>query len=158
MNVLQFNKIVVVSLCDKFSKSVGESLSQTLGMIFCDTKELMEYELSDIKTLEKISSKEYLLNCEKKVIRHIASFENVVVSINYDYFVHNFESLKSGALAVFVKLPKNFVKENGNALDFIEYSEHSKKLQDLTQITLDIRKADINYVCEKIIEKLGGIL
>lgn len=158
MNVLQFNKIIVVTLCDKFSKSLGEKLSQTLGMIFCDTKDLVEYELSDLQALEKISSKEYLLGREKSVIKHIASFENVVVSINYDYFIHNHNILKDRALVVFVKLPKSFIKSCGDTINYIEYAEHSKTLEDLAQITVEIRKTDIDYVCEKIIEKLGGLL
>ncbi len=158
MNVTQFNKIIVVSLCDKFSKSVGEELSQALGMIFCDTNELIKYELSDLQTLEKITSKEYLLSSERKVMKHIASFENVVVAINYDYLSNNYSLLQNGAIVVFVKLPKTYVKENGKVLEVIEYSEHSKTLQNLAKLTIEIRKTDIHYVCDKIIEKLGGLL
>ena len=53
MNVNKFNKIVIVSLCETFSNDIANLLSQDLGMLFCGTKELVEYELIDIQALEE---------------------------------------------------------------------------------------------------------
>lgn len=158
MEIRDFNKIVIVSLCDSYSKNLGNILSQNLDMMFCDTKDLIEYELIDKNALEQISSKKYLQESEKRVVKHIASFVNIVVSINYDYLIHNLKELKNNSLIVFVNLPKKYVKENGNIVDYLDFENRTKDLAEISNVNLNIRKIDINFVVEKIVEKLGGIL
>ncbi len=158
MDIRDFNKIVIVSLCDSFSKDLGNALSQNLGMIFCDTKELIEYELIDKKAIEELCTKDYLEKSERSVISHIASFENVVVAINYDYLLHNINILKSNSLIVFVNLPKTFVKEKGNVIDYIAFDERVKTLKNIATLTVSIRNTKIDFVCKKVMSGLGGIL
>ena len=153
-----FNKIVIVSLCDEFSKKVGKTLSQDLGMMFCDTKDLVEYELIDKDALKKISTKEYLEGAEKKVLAHIASFENVVVAISFDYLANNFDILNCGSLIVFLKLTRTYVAKNCGSVNEIAYESRSAKLERFSTITLPIQFADEEKVCKKIINALGGIL
>lgn len=158
MNDKDFNKIVIVSLCDSYSKKVGNLLSQNLGMIFCDAKDLVEYELIDKDALKEFCTKEYLEKSEKSVFEHIASFENVVVSINYDYLTKNYNILKNKGLIVFLKLTKQFVKDNGNVVDLISYESRTENLENLSTTTVVTKKTELNFVCNKILEKLGGIL
>lgn len=150
-----FNKIVIVSLCDDFSKKIAEKLSQSLGMLFCDTKELIEYELIDRDALKQFSTSKYLAQAERKVVKHIASFENVVVAINYDYLVHNFNILKNGSLTVFLKLPKSMTN---NTLSQINYASRTQELEKLATLSVGIRKTDEDFVIKKIIKEIGGIL
>ncbi|MBP3431649.1 MAG: hypothetical protein J6K39_02215 [Clostridia bacterium] len=154
----EYNKIVIISLCDNHTKLWAEKLSQTLGMIFCDTKDLIEYELIDKKAVEELCTKEYLEHAETRVLKHIASFTNVVVSINYDYLIHNFNILKEEGLVVFLKLPRNFIQENGSTVDAISYENRTKELEKLSNVTINLRKTDADFVCDKIIKTLGGIL
>ncbi len=153
-----FDKIVLVSLCDKFTKEVGNALSQSLGMMFCDTKDLIEYELIDRKAIETLCTKEYLKKSETSVLKRIASFENVVISINFDYLTHNINILKQGSIIVFLKLSKNYVKNNSGTVEYISYEEATQKLTQIATATINIRKTETNFVCEKIIDTLGGIL
>lgn len=158
MDIRGFNKIVIVSLCDRLTKSVGKKLSQHLGMIFCDTKDLVEYDLIDKKAVEKLCTKEYLEKAEKKVISQIASFENVTVAINYDYLVHHINILKAKGLVVFVNLPRKYVKEKSNVVNFISYDERTKTLKNISTLTVNVRNTNVDFVCNKIITELGGIL
>lgn len=158
MNISQFNKIIVVTLCESYSKDLGYLLSQNLGVMFCDTKELIEYELVDKKAVQELCSKRYLQESEKKVIKHLADFENVVVAINFDYLIHNLKLLKEGSLIVYVKLSKTFVQKNGNVVDVISFEDRDKKLQEISTICVDVRKTELQFVCNKIIEKIGGLL
>lgn len=158
MNDKDFNKIVIVSLCDSYSKKIGKLLSQNLDMIFCDAKDLVEYELIDKDALKEFCTKEYLEKSEKSVFEHIASFENVVVSINYDYLTKNYNILKNKGLIVFLKLTKQFVKDNGNVVDLISYESRTENLENLSTTTVVTKKTELNFVCNKILEKLGGIL
>lgn len=158
MDIRDFNKIVIVSLCDRLTKKVGKKLSQNLGMIFCDTKDLVEYDLIDKKAVERLCTKDYLEKAEKKVLSQIASFENVTVAINYDYLVHNINILKEKSLVVFVNLPKKYVKEKSNVVNFISYDERTKDLKNISTLTVNVRNTDVDFVCRKIITELGGIL
>lgn len=158
MNDKDFNKIVIVSLCDSYSKKIGKLLSQNLGMIFCDAKDLVEYELIDKDALKEFCTKEYLEKSEKSVFEHIASFENVVVAINYDYLTKNYNILKNKGLIVFLKLTKQFVKDNGNVVDLISYESRTENLENLSTTIVVTKKTELNFVCNKILEKLGGIL
>ena len=158
MNNRDFNKIVIVSLCDSYTKQLGKLLSQNLDMMFCDTKDLIEYELIDRNAIQALCSKEYLEASERKVIDHIASFVNVVVAISYDYLIHNVDILKENSLIVYVKVSKNYVKENANVINFISYDDRTKTLEGLADLTLMLKKQDLDFVCQKLIEKLGGCL
>ncbi len=153
-----FNKIVIVSLCDEFSKNVGKRLSQQLDMIFCDAKDLVEYELIDKDALKQISSKEYLDGAEKKVMSHIASFENVVVAINFDYLSNNFDILSCGSIVVFLRLPRTYVGKFCGSVNEIAYESRTNMLETLANVTLKVQFVDEEKVCNKIINTLGGIL
>lgn len=158
MDIRDFNKIIIVSLCDRFTKNLGKRLSQNLDMIFCDTKDLIEYELIDKKAVEKLCTKDFLEKSERNVLKYIASFENVVVSISYDYLVHNLNILKERSLIVFVSLSKKYIKEKSNSINFISYDERSKKLKEIANLTVNVLNTDLDFVCKKIITQLGGIL
>ena len=154
----QINKIVIVSLCDDFTRLIGEQLSHTLGMLFCDTKDLVEYELIDRGAIEEKCTKEYLKNAEIKILKQIASFENVVVAINYDYFIHNTNIIKTNAVIVFLKNTKKFVKENGSVPNYISFESHCQELEKKSDLTINIFKTEKIFVCNKILNMLGGIL
>lgn len=158
MEKICFNKIIIVSLCDNYSKDLCKLLSQNLGMIFCDSDDLVEYELIDKKTIEENCSKEYLAKSEKSVFKHIASFENVVVSISYDYLFHNINILKNKSLIVFVKLSKKYVKENGSPIEILGFEEHTKWLQENASVSIEVRKTDLDFVANKVVETLGELL
>lgn len=153
-----FNKIVVVSLCDFVTKDVANALSQNLGMMFCDTKDLMEYELVDVKAIENLCSKEFLEQSEKKVIKHIASFENVVVSINFDYLIHNLNIIKENSILVFLKLTKKFVEASSTSVDAISFADRNKQLEQIANVTIPLKKIETNFACKKIIDAIGRIL
>ncbi len=158
MNKKNFDKIVLVSLCDNFTNQLGTAMSQNLGMLFCDTKELVEYELVDKNSVKELCSLDYLKKCEKRTIKHIASFESVVVSINYDYLIRNIDLLKEKGLVVFVELSKSFVKEQGDALSLLAYADRTKNLQDVSDICVSVRKTDIEFVEDKVLQTIGRML
>ena len=158
MDKTNVNKIILVSLCDKWTADVGKTLSQSLGMMFCDVKDLVEYELIDKDRIEKLCSKEYLIESERKVIRHVASFENVVVAISFDYFANNQPILKKESLMIFLDAPKKYIEEKAGAIAAISYDAREKTAREFTDIVVSVKKTDKEFVCKKIIETLRGML
>lgn len=156
--MVKFNKIVLVSLCDKWTSELANMLAQSLDMMFCDTKELIEYELIDKQAIEKMCSKEYLEKSERKVLKHISSFENVLVSINYDYLARHFDLLKDNSMVIYLDIPKSFIKQNANPINFISHNKRSNHLKEISNITITLRKTEQSFVCQKIIEKLRSLI
>lgn len=157
MEIKDFNKIVIFSLSDKFTRNVCKKLSDSLSMIYCDTKDLVEYELIDKNRLKAIS-KDFLELSERNAISRMASFTNVVISIGYQYLLPHYEILKPNSLMVFLHLPKTFIKEKSNTLNFIAYDQRSEQMERWSQVVIKVKKTDAELVKDKIIEKLGGML
>ncbi len=153
-----FNKIMLVSLCDKWTSSVARVLSQKLGMLFCDIADLLEYDLSEKKAMEDLCSADYVEKREKGVVKHYLSFENVVSSVDCDVLMHNKEFLDKSNLVVFINVPNDFTEKNGTAINVITLDDRKNKLKKLADICINIRKTDEDFVSEKIIEKLREIL
>lgn len=153
-----FNKIMLVSLCDKWISSVAYFLSQKLGMLYCNVNELLEYDLSEKKAMEDLCSPEYVEKREKGVIKHYLSFENVVASVDYDVFVHNKEFMDKSNLVIFVNVPNQFTESNGTAINVISLDDRKKKLKERADICINIRKTEEDFVSEKIIEQIREIL
>ncbi len=152
------NKIIVVSLSDSLTKNLAKLLSEDLGMMFCDTNELIEYELIDRNALKEISTKSYLLQAERRVLRHIASFENVVVSISYDYLINNLNILKEKSVLIFLKFPKQVIEEKGEAINKLAFSSRNKKLQEISTLVVDAVEEKSQKIIDKMIYALGGVI
>lgn len=153
-----FNKIIIVSLCENFSRRVGKLLAQELDMIFCDAKDLLEYELVDRDSIKKFCTATYLESAEKKVFQKIATFEDVVVAISYDNLMHNFETLKEKSMVVFLQTSQEYVKSAGEKINAISFASRTKQLKNVSTFSIDLESTEENFVCGKIIEALGGIL
>ena len=158
MNERQIKKIIIVSLEENFSKAVAYELAQNLGMIFCDAKELLTYQLADLNSLSEKISKDYLDKEEKRVLTELASYEDVVISINFDLLFQNLKKMSNKSIIVFIKLLKTFVKENGNKIDTLAFDSRSQELEQIADITINLKKTDKTFACAKILEMLGGIL
>ena len=126
-----FNKIMLVSLCDKWTSSVAYLLSQKLGMLYCDISELLEYDLSEKKAMEDLCSSDYVEKREKGVVKHYLSFENVVSSVECDVFIHNKEFADKSNLVIFINVPNSFTEKNGTAINVIALDERKTKLKVL---------------------------
>ncbi len=149
-----FNKMVIVSLDYHFSCEIGRVLSQKLDMLFCDFEDLLEYDLIDKDAIEKFCTKKYLEDAENSVFRRIASFENVVVAMNYDNLSRKYKLLSKNSLIIFLKLPKSEIVDPINSISF---AKRTKNLDKMAFLTIDLSKTDEN-ACDKIIDTLGGVL
>ena len=127
-------------------------------MLYCDSKDLVEYELIDKDQLKRFATREYLDNAERSVFRHIESFENVVVSISFDHLLRYVDLLKKSSLIVFVKLSKTFVKEKSTIANAISYDLRTSELEKMSTITICVKKTDKEFVANKIMEKIGEML
>lgn len=157
MEEKKYNKIVVVSLYEKFSTLVAKNISNDLGMLFCSARELLAYEIMDRKLVEERCSVEYLKKQEQRVLRNLASYENVCVSISYERFMESYADFQKNSVIVFIDLPKTYIKQKSK-ISYIRYYERKVRLEQNSTIIIRVRKVDAKLVKNKILKELGGIL
>ncbi len=157
MEEKKYNKIVIVSLYEKFSTLVAKNISNDLGMLFCSARELIAYEIMDRKLVEERCSVEYLKKQEQRVLRNLASYENVCISISYERFIESYELFQKESVIVFIDLPKTYIKQKSK-ISFIRFEERQARLEQNSTFSIKIRKVDVDLIKNKILKKLGGIL
>ncbi len=157
MEEKKYNKIVIVSLYEKFSTLVAKNISNDLGMLFCSARELIAYEIMDRKLVEERCSVEYLKKQEQRVLRNLASYENVCISISYERFMESYELFQKESVIVFIDLPKTYIKQKSK-ISFIRFEERQARLEQNSTFSIKVRKVDVDLIKNKILKKLGGIL
>ena len=157
MEEKKYNKIVIVSLYEKFSTLVAKNISNDLGMLFCSARELIAYEIMDRKLVEERCSVEYLKKQEQRVLRNLASYENVCISISYERFMESYELFQKESIIVFIDLPKTYIKQKSK-ISFIRFEERQARLEQNSTFSIKVRKVDVDLIKNKILKLLGGIL
>lgn len=157
MEEKRYNKIVIVSLYEKFSTLVAKAISKDVNMLFCSARELLAYEIADRKLMEERCSVEYLKKQENRVLKNLASYENVCVSISYERFMESFEYFEENSIIVFIDLPKTYIKQKSK-ISFVRFNERKKRLEETSTLCVRVRKVEVKLVKDKILKELGGIL
>ncbi len=158
MNKNEINKIIIVSLCYDYTKVIARTLSENLGMIYCDVKDLIEYELSDVLERQDVCSKDYLLKRENLALQEVSSYENVVVAIDFEFYIRSHAMFTDNSVVLFVELPKKYIVENGDVVNKIAYQERCEKLKEVVDLSIKVVKTEKDFVCKKIIQTIGSVL
>lgn len=157
MTEIDFDKIVIVSLYERFSTLVAKAIAKDVNMLFCSTRELLAYEIMDRKLVEERCSVDYLKKQELRVIKNLASYENVCISISYERFYENASLFQKNSLIVFIDLPKTYIKQKSK-ISYIRFNERRENLIKTSTLSLKVRKVEVESVKIKILKQLGGIL
>lgn len=157
MTEADFDKIVIVSLYERFSTLVAKAIAKDVNMLFCSTRELLAYEIMDRKLIEERCSVDYLKKQELRVIKNLASYENVCISISYERFYENASLFLKNSLIVFIDLPKTYIKQKSK-ISYIRFNERRENLIKTSTLSLKVRKVEVESVKNKILKQLGGIL
>lgn len=157
MTEADFDKIVIVSLYERFSTLVAKAIAKDVNMLFCSTRELLAYEIMDRKLIEERCSLDYLKKQELRVIKNLASYENVCISISYERFYENASLFLKNSLIVFIDLPKTYIKQKSK-ISYIRFNERRENLIKTSTLSLKVRKVEVGSVKNKILKQLGGIL
>ena len=157
MTEVDFDKIVIVSLYERFSTLVAKAIAKDVNMLFCSTRELLAYEIMDRKLVEERCSVDYLKKQELRVIKNLASYENVCISISYERFYENTSLFQKNSLIVFIDLPKTYIKQKSK-ISYIRFNERRENLIKTSTLSLKVRKVEVESVKIKILKQLGGIL
>ncbi len=151
------NKIVITSLCEKFSNEIAKLISEDLNLLFCNSNELVEYELIDRKAVEELASLKYVQEIENKVLENLSTYENVCISLSYEHLIKFYKRFSKNGIIIFLDLPKNYIKKN-SPISFLDYVSRKEELQKFATVEVKVHKLDFSFVKDKTLKILGGIL
>ena len=144
--------IAIVSLNDKFSKTIASSLASELDMFMVDCHEMIVYDLINPKDVLDKCGIEYFKKREKGVVRNCAEFYNTIISINFD-LIKEYQSLFVNTLIIYLKLPKEKIKQVPNSISYENRDETLMNIVNNKVVELDKRSS--TQAVKKIMERLG---
>ena len=101
--------IAFISLKSKYSKTLCKTFAQSLGMIFADIDDILQYNMVNQNMLET-AGREYFDSEEQKVLKSVAECENIC--LNIDFVVinknNNLQITKENCIVVYLQYPKSF--------------------------------------------------
>ena len=158
--------IVVISLLDRFNKEIAIKLSENYDMYLADVADILEYNLVNEGEIEKICGADYLNSLKDKIIKEVSTYENTLITMPHNIFLEksNAEYFKQYCTIVFLKFPEKVLKkiEKKTKKDktrkemkmlALTYKEHTKMCEDISDVTIDLQKNDIDVAYKKV-EKL----
>lgn len=146
--------ILLVSLDEKFAKSVATNLADSLDMFIADCKELIEYDLVDSKTVLKTCGIEYLKKREKKVIEKSSEYQNTILTIGFTLF-KEYTLFFEKSVIIYLKRQYKMVTKTVNK---IEYENYDEFLMETADFTVEVDDCSAQEGAEKIMQKLRKVL
>lgn len=143
--------IVIISLNDKFCKSVGVQLADSLEMFNANCEEMIVYDLINPKEVLQKCGIEYLKKRERAVVRNCSEYENTILSVSYDLF-SSFGDVFKQSLIIYIKLPQGKQDKVPNEIDF---SVRDRYLLEKSHLVIELEQKSIKKCKDLIIKKLG---
>ena len=159
--------ITILSLIPDFSKEVGKALADKLDMYYVDVQEMMEFNLVDDQEVIKLCGVEYLNKLQSKAIEDVSGYDNAVITVDFKFVANekNIKNLKVRSsiiyLAtnkkVFEKIFTKYKKEENkkdDALELVVFEEHDSIAKEISDIVIDVNKANDKGLVKKIIKTI----
>ena len=128
--------ILIVCLNDKIGQEISIVLADKLNMLFANSKEIVNYEVFDSKSVIEKCGLEYFEKKELKSLKHISNYENAVVCVDYDYFTKGEEFFKKTCNFVFVRIKKKQL-EDDDTINMIAFEERDKELENKCEFVVN---------------------
>ena len=143
--------IVIVSLNEKFCKSVATNLADSLEMYHADCEEMIVYNLGNPKEVLSKCGIEYYNKKTKGAVRNCSEYENTVISISYELF-KTYQYLFENSLSIFIALPEGKEDKVPNKID---NQTRNQFLYRNCQIVVQMEQKSTKKCVEKVIQTLG---
>lgn len=153
-NAQEMINILLISLDEKFAKNVALQLANSLDMFIADTKELIEYDLSDSKEVLKTCGLEYLKKRERKVVVKVSQYENTILTIGIDLFKDYYECFENSFI-IYIGRKQKYITKTINKIEYENYDEFIREKADMS-VVLD--KTSANNATQIIMQKMREIL
>lgn len=167
------SNITLISLNSGIKKEIALNLANTLGMFYIDINDFINYQLLNVNEVITKAGLEYYNKEETKIVASIASYENVLITLNLETFFNknNYKKLKETSLFIYLKvnfetykrnldneLPQKTTSEKN--LNKKVFFERDKLIEKVSEIVIDVNnnKDVINSIINSIKNYYKGVL
>ncbi|MBQ9786123.1 MAG: hypothetical protein IJW25_01500 [Clostridia bacterium] len=143
--------IFLVGLDYELVKRIAHKCSIKLDRHFLDVNALIEYSLVDTEKLKSVCGVEYFENEQKKIIKSLNGYENVLISFPYSLLLSDeyYEYIKNSNI-VFLEIDKQTLNktnksrpnENNLSIELLAYDEFTKTLKDRANVIFKAKNED----------------
>lgn len=149
--------ILISGLLGKFNKEVGFLLSDLLDMYYLDVNSLIEYELADKNNIIDKCGIEYFNNLESKVIEKAFSYENTIITLDYDMLANHGKNYLDRVISFYLAFSKQYIQNKNNKVNVVDrmaFPDRDKLLSKLCNYKLNLNKRNKNIAVNEIIKTL----
>lgn len=159
--------ITIVSLLADYSKDVCKALADRLDMYYVDVQGMMEFNLVNDKEVIEICGVEYLNKLQAKAIADVSEYDNAVIALDFKFLSNekNVKNLKVRSSIIYLAMgekvfTKTFEKykteetENDDVVVLSAIEEQDKIARELSDIVIDVDKANDKGLVKKIIKTI----
>ena len=157
------SNICIVGLLKNYVRKVAKRVADALDMFYADVQELLSYDFINLVEAEALVGKEYIEKQEGVKIKTVASYENTVITLNWECLnkEKNLKAIKKGAVLVYLRVGKtefkNKLEKEDGLVDKTEQLKLFKEHDDLLKNYADVvalNKGTIDDVVNIILKKI----
>lgn len=157
--------ICIIGLATNFTKTISKLLSDKLEMFYADVNDLLNFDLLDIKEVEKVSGKDYILKQETSKVKTVSTYENTIITVSYNSLVQNenYEFFKPNTLIIYAKLTpilyeqaikQDKLTKNQRIIATAVFSDRNKFCEKISNLTVELKSLNENEEVENLIASI----
>lgn len=161
LSLMEKSLILITGLLRNFNKEVASLLSDKLDIYHLDIPDLIEYELADRDNIIEKCGIEYLNKLEKNAVTSALSYENTVLSFDFETFVNYSEICSKNTISFYLCFSKDYVEDKKNmfnTINRIAYIDRDNFLKQKCEYVIFLNKKNKTTAVNEIIKKLKEIL
>ncbi len=154
--------ITIVGLAKDYTKKIAKKFADKLEMYYADITDLIQFDILDIAEAEKTCGKEYIRKLEASKIKTVTSYDNSVITVNYNALNNetNLNYIKQNTLLIYLRLDKdeltNKLNEDVTKVSQIKlaqtvFNERDFILSRVCDITINVK----NLTDTQLIKMIG---
>lgn len=157
------SNICIVGLLKNYVRKVAKRVADALDMFYADVHELLSYDFINLVEAEALVGKDYIEKQESVKIKTVASYENTVITLNWECLnkEKNLNAIKKGAVLVYLRVGKtefkNKLEKEDALVDKTEqlklFKEHDDLLKNYADVVV-LNKGTIDDVVNIILKKI----
>ena len=154
--------ITIVGLAKDYTKKIAKKFADKLEMYYANITDLIQFDILDIAEAEKTCGKEYIRKLEASKIKTVTSYDNSVITVNYNALNNetNLNYIKQNTLLIYLRLDKdeltNKLNEDVTKVSQIKlaqtvFNERDFILSRVCDITINVK----NLTDTQLIKMIG---
>lgn len=108
---------ILVSLMDINMEKISSQLAKKLNYYYLNIEELIDYQLIDKEKMIDVCGIEYTEKARNKVIKSINTYENSIISMNYETFSSYHSGINRNNKIIYLKVRKEQIKKEYDRLN-----------------------------------------